>query len=587
MLNCDTWDVYMNKEIMLTIIVLSSTSILIVGILYVYTINEIQRLDGEITKTKINDVLAVLSRFGLRLQYVTGIIELTAQSLTMMSPPTHANLISEQLKGIPEDVESEKRDEARKILDKKFDLDYVFYAMPNGDIYFLEPFSSQVNLSQLNFAFRDWYSGAINTGTTYVSEVYVSANEKHNVIAIAVPMYSDSGQTLNGIFVGALNLGMVQRSLSEMNFGQNEYLLIVDHNNNIVIDSRKSESDTEIRTFPLSFNEQITDDDVSISVEKMDGKDSLIIYKNVSVGTHKWYVVSIQPSADAFAQSIALRNETILLIAIIITIMIISGFFMIRKINANINLSTQLKKLNSVLEQKNKTIEQADIQKEEFSAMVTHELKTPLVPIIGYCKMLKNKMLGELNSEQLESIDTINTNAKRLESLISDIMDVRKLDLDKMRFSIEDVSIDELFEDLNTSYKVLGQKDKDFIVNLPKNGLAIKTDKTRLRQVFDNLISNAIKFTPNQNAKIEIGALEENNKIRFYVKDNGIGIPKDKQSELFKKFYQIDTSERRKAGGTGLGLAISKGIVEKLNGRIWVESDDISGSMFLFEFDHV
>jgi len=132
---------HLNKEIMLTIIVLSATSILIVGILYVYTINEIQRLDNEITKTKTNDVLAVSSRFGLRLQYVTGIIELTAQSPTMMSPPIHANLISEHLKGIPENVESEKRDETRKILDKKFDLDYVFYAMPNGDIYFLEPFS--------------------------------------------------------------------------------------------------------------------------------------------------------------------------------------------------------------------------------------------------------------------------------------------------------------------------------------------------------------------------------------------------------------------------------------------------------------
>ena len=567
---------------MLTIMILSSASILIVGILCVYTTNEMQRLDREITKTKTNDVLAVSSRFDLRLQYVTGIIELTAQNPTMISPPIHANLISEQLKGIPEDVESEKRDEARKILDKKFDLDYVFYAMPNGDIYFLEPFSSQVNLSQLNFAFRDWYSGAISTGTTYVSEVYVSANEKHNVIAIAVPMYADSGQTLNGIFVGALNLGKVQRSLSQMNFGQNEYLLIVDHNNNIAIDSRKSESDTKIRTFHLSFNEQITDSGANTSIEKIDGKDSLIVYKAVSVGTHKWHVISIQPYTDAFAQSITLRNETILIIAVIITIMTISGFFMIRKINANIKLSRQLKKLNSELEQKNKMIERADIQKEEFSAMITHELKTPLVPIIGYCKMLKNKMLGELNSEQLESIDTIDTNAKRLESLISDIMDVRKLDLDKMRFNMEDVSIDEFFEDLNTSYKVLGQKGKEFIANLPKKGLVIKTDKTRLRQVFDNLISNAIKFTPNQNAKIEIGAIQEDDKIIFHVKDNGIGIPKDKQSELFKKFYQIDTSERRKVGGTGLGLAISKGIIEKLNGKMWVESDGASSTTFYF-----
>ena len=246
----------------------------------------------------------------------------------------------------------------------------------------------------------------------------------------------------------------------------------------------------------------------------------------------------------------------------------------------------KLEAANNIIQKQLEEIKDADKLKDEFSAMITHELKTPLVPIIGYCKMLKNKMLGELNYEQFESIDTIDKNAKRLESLINDMMDARKLDLDKMRFNIENVSIDEFFENLNTSYKMLGQIGKEFIVNLPKKGLVIKTDKMRLRQVFDNLITNAIKFTPSQNAKIEIGALQEGHKIRFYVKDNGIGIPKDKMPRLFKKFYQIDTSERRNSGGTGLGLAISKGIVEKLNGKIWAESDGVSGTTFHFVLDN-
>lgn len=569
---------------MLTIIVLVSATVLIVGILCVYTINEVQRLDDELTKTKINEVTALSSRFTLRLQYVTGIIELTAQNPTMTKSTTHANLITDQLKGIPEEADFGKRELARKILDKKFDLDYVFYAMPNGDIYFLEPFYSQLSLSQLNFAFRDWYRGAISTGTTYVSEVYVSANEKHNVIAIAVPLYDDVGQTLNGIFVGALNLGMVQRSLSQVNLGQNEHLLVVDHNNNIVIDSRKSESDTEIRTFVLDLSEQTKDNDVTTVTKTIDGKESLVVYDTIPVGIHKWHVVSIQPYDDAFAPSIILKNETIAIIATIITIMTINGFFMIRKINANLELSNRLKQINSELEQKAEQIKQIDIRKEEFSAMITHELKTPLVPVIGYCKMLKNKMLGELNNEQLESVDTIEKNARRLESLINDIMDARKLDLNKMRFEIENVSVDELFESLNASYRVLQEKGKEFTINLPMRGLTIKTDKDRLRQVFDNLISNAIKFTPEKNGKIEVGAQKENDKVTFYVKDNGIGIPLDKQPELFKKFYQIDTSERRKAGGTGLGLAISKGIVEKMNGRIWLKSDGKTGSTFYFEF---
>ncbi len=310
-----------------------------------------------------------------------------------------------------------------------------------------------------------------------------------------------------------------------------------------------------------------------IAEEIIDGKKMLVAYSSMSITPHIWGVILIEPYDTAISSINYIKLESIILISLIVLTLVTSAYFYFKNFKATIRLSENLK--------------ETDRLKEEFSAMVTHELKTPLVPIIGYCKMLKNKMLGELNSEQLESIGAIDTNAKRLESLISDIMDVRKLDLDKIRFNIEYVSIDDLFESINTSYKALEQKGKKFTVNFSKKELVIKTDKMRLRQVFDNLISNAIKFTPDQNAKIEIGVLEENHKIRFYVKDNGIGIPKDKQSELFKKFYQIDTSERRKVGGTGLGLAISKGIVEKLNGRIWVESDGTSGSVFYFEFSNL
>lgn len=572
----------MNQEIKLTIIILISTAALIVGILCVYTYNEVQRLNDEITKTKINELLTLHSRFTLRLQHIMGIMELVSQTPQMAAPPMHANLISDHLKGIPADVDSDKRELARMLLDKKFDLDYVYYVVPNGDVYFLEPYSSQLNVQQLNLAFRDWYKGAISTGNTYVSEVYISTNKQHNVISVAVPMYG-SNQTLTGIFGSTLNLGAVQRSLSELNLSQNEYLLITDHSDNVVIDSRKSESDVEIRRFALDLPAS-RGNDINIMTEVIDGKDVMILSKTLRVGTHDWSVISVQPYSDAFASSIALRNEAIVLIVVILTLIGSAGFFMIRKINANITLTHLLRKINSELDQKTEEIKQVGIKKEEFSAMITHELKTPLVPVLGYCKMLKNKMLGELTGEQLESIITIENNAKRLVSLINDILDARKLDLNKMRFDLEDVSVDEFFESLNASYMMLKEKGKEFTTNLQVHGLTMRTDKTRLRQIFDNLISNAIKFTNDKDAKIEVGMKYADDKIIFYVKDNGIGIPPDKQPNLFKKFYQIDTSERRKAGGTGLGLAISKGIVENLNGRIWVESDGKTGSTFYFEF---
>jgi signal transduction histidine kinase len=225
------------------------------------------------------------------------------------------------------------------------------------------------------------------------------------------------------------------------------------------------------------------------------------------------------------------------------------------------------------------------VAKDEFSAMITHELNTPLVPIIGYCKMFKTSMLGRIDQEQLEAIEVIEKNAKRLETLIADIMDVRKLDLDQLKFKIGNLSLDEFFSNLDSDYgKVLENKKCQFTTNPYVKNLVIKTDKSRLRQVFDNLISNAIKFVPENKGKIETGCMKENSDLVFYVKDNGIGIPPEKQKELFQKFYQIDTSERRSIGGTGLGLAISKGIVEKLGGTISVESDGKTGTTFYMKF---
>ena len=224
------------------------------------------------------------------------------------------------------------------------------------------------------------------------------------------------------------------------------------------------------------------------------------------------------------------------------------------------------------------------VAKDEFSAMVTHELHTPLVPILVYCKMFKTSMLGNMNEEQANAIKVIEKNAKRLETLISDIMDVRKLDLDQLKFKIDDLSLDEFFSNLDSDYReVLENKRCLFTTNLYAKNLVIKTDNLRLRQCFDNIIGNAIKFIPENKGKIEIGCIKENNNLVFYVKDNGIGILPEKQKNLFQKFYQIDTSERRSMGGTGLGLAISKGIVEKLGGTISVESDGKTGSTFFIQ----
>ena len=253
-------------------------------------------------------------------------------------------------------------------------------------------------------------------------------------------------------------------------------------------------------------------------------------------------------------------------------------------IKSHIISKDEFGELAITMNQTTEQLKQLQRQRDEFSSMITHELKTPLFPIIGYCKMLKKAdMIGHLNEEQLKAVETIERNANGLERLIGDILDVNKLELEKLKFVIEEFPLDEFITNLDSSSKsIIEQKGIEFVIDSNNiQGLVIKSDKNRLRQIFDNLINNSAKFINKHDGKIEVSAKKEDHQILFYVKDNGIGIAKNKQKDLFKKFYQVDTSLER-SEGSGLGLSICKAITEKLGGKIWVESQEGKGSTFYF-----
>ncbi len=242
---------------------------------------------------------------------------------------------------------------------------------------------------------------------------------------------------------------------------------------------------------------------------------------------------------------------------------------------------TNQKILEEKLSEALKNVQESELQKEEFSSMMTHELTTPLFPIKGYCEMLKDtSTFGELNEDQIDFISKIESNAALLERLISDLLDVQKLDMKKMNFLISEFQIDNFMNDLKENNKhLMKSKEIQFTVKYPNN-LILNSDKERLRQILDNLIRNSVDFVPQKVGKISVEAKLDENDLIISVTDNGPGIPKEKQSNIFKKFYQIDTSATRKHGGTGLGLVICKGIAEGLNGRIWLESEHGKGTSF-------
>ncbi|MFB5605349.1 MAG: ATP-binding protein, partial [Nitrosarchaeum sp.] len=227
--------------------------------------------------------------------------------------------------------------------------------------------------------------------------------------------------------------------------------------------------------------------------------------------------------------------------------------------------------MSDTIKEKEEQSKTNEIAKDEFLAMITHELKTPLVPIQGYADILLSEHLGKLTEKQRERINIIKNSAETLLSLISDLLDAQKLELGQLRMKKETQNIKDTITSAVESFIPQAQKS-NIEITLNVFDVTIDHDKERIKQVIANLIKNSLTAVESTKGKIEVSMNELPKEIQIKIKDNGIGIPTNKQDNLFKKFYQVDTSLTREKSGSGLGLAICKGIVENHQGTISVTS---------------
>ena len=227
-------------------------------------------------------------------------------------------------------------------------------------------------------------------------------------------------------------------------------------------------------------------------------------------------------------------------------------------------------------------LEKIDQMKEEFVSMVSHELKTPLMPILGFCELLQDeKSYGNLTEKQREMVSTIIKNTEKLEVLIDDVLQVHKLDLKKLKINKEEIELKDFLEETIQGLSQYALKS-DAKINLEIDGSwKIFFDPKRITQIISNLVKNALDFVP-ENGRVTIRAQKLDQETLFTVEDNGTGIDPKHADNLFKKFYQIDSSLKRSYGGTGLGLTICQGLVEAHGGKIWLDKEYTQGASFKF-----
>jgi len=237
--------------------------------------------------------------------------------------------------------------------------------------------------------------------------------------------------------------------------------------------------------------------------------------------------------------------------------------------------------MSNTIKEKEEEARKTDIAKDEFLAMITHELKTPLVPIQGYSDLLLSENLGPLTDKQKDRLTIIKSSATSLLDIISDLLDAQKLELGQLKIKKESSSIKNTVEKaVEAMQTAADKKEVKITVNCPD--VVLLHDSERIVQVLTNILKNALSAVKEKAGAIQINVGDYPSEVKISVKDNGVGIPDDKQKDLFKKFYQVDASLTREIGGSGLGLAICKGIIQFHGGRIGVQSAPDIGTTFTF-----
>lgn len=242
-------------------------------------------------------------------------------------------------------------------------------------------------------------------------------------------------------------------------------------------------------------------------------------------------------------------------------------------------MTIDLKTSRDKIKRYSKTLEKLLKQKDEFIGQLGHDLKNPLQPLVGLIPLIRDK---EKDPKLKEHLGLIVNNVEYMRDLIFETLELARLRSSDIKFNIKNINLLETINSVLEKQKMFLKEHNVTTENLVKEEINVMADQLRLEELFHNLITNAVKYTPKEKGVISIDANKEKDFVTVSIKDNGVGMTKEQADRIFDEFYMVDES-RRRTDSSGLGLPISKRIVEKHGGKIWVESPGPGkGSIFFF-----
>lgn len=453
-------------------------------------------------------------------------------------------------------------------------------------------------------------------------EENINVDSRYEQVVVATKQLyavNEKAQTIPaGLIVINYSLDQLYTHFNEINLGSGSYLMIVDNQNHLIFHPNKNLINTAI---PNPLVEQLVGSEGQFNLN-FDGQNMLITYTRSELSG--WYILSLVPEVSLVGSANTIRNTTIGVGFIGAIFVMFSALWFSRNIIEPIKQITDIfrtiqhegqypahvpvnrqdeigqlfqwfnlfldnlkenEKIRQDLIQAKEAAESANLAKSTFLANMSHEIRTPLNAVVGMTNLLADT---PLTTQQKDFVETVRQSSDSLLVIINDILDFSKIEAQQLVLEEQPFHLRDCIEsalDLVATKALEKKLDLGYFLesNVPEG---VVGDITRLRQILVNLFSNAVKFTETGEVILSVASrpLAEPHQVElhFAVKDTGIGIPAEKMELLFQSFNQLDTSTTRQYGGTGLGLAISKALVEKMHGRMWVESTWQQGSTFHF-----
>ncbi|WP_432401490.1 ATP-binding protein [Wukongibacter sp. M2B1] len=473
---------------------------------------------------------------------------------------------------------------------------------------------------------RPWYESAIEEDTLVNTPIYMDKNKKQLVTSIAIPL---SVQNTKGVIAANIPIDEIVTQIGDISYGNTGYAILVDERGNVIASPNK---DYIMKSIGTIFNnvsmdtlKRINKNGSGIETIIFEGKEQFLAYAKIEL--YNWKIILTAPKSEFNSPIREMLIYFAIILLICITIIILTGFVLgksisrpiesliksisllahgnlSKEINIETNdeiaiLSTELDKmrinLNKIFQSMryesnllamntkklSSHLEETYSSTLDFISLLSHDLKTPITLIKGYIKGLKLGIIKE-ERKKVEYLDMIHLRAEQIENITSDILDSayevnKSLILAKIPLYVNDFS----HELLKNAKVHIENSNRQFKGNLDiaDNSIRINVDRVKINRVWNNLISNAIKYS-KPDTEIKISIIQDKSFIKFIVKDNGIGIKEDEFEKVFNMFYRVN--ENRSIKGYGLGLFISKAIIEAHEGEIFIDSEYEKGTTISF-----